>query len=93
MSHTTINQFATRRDFEQAQAAQSGKKLVVYEKRPGIDFIAVGGSAYIVPVDHPDTVRVTNGHVAQTTYVEWYNDETGVFETKNTRYVPNTLVA
>jgi hypothetical protein len=87
-----MSHFATRRDFEQAQADHSGKKLVMYHPRPGLDYIQVGLRASVVPLDHPDTVFVTNGYEAITSAVQWYNEETGVFETLNSRYVPSTLV-
>jgi hypothetical protein len=85
MSHLTMSQFATRLDFEQAQANQNGKQLVQYSELLNI---RVGYSALVVPVDHPDTYNVSNTMVAHTSVVQWYNGESGVFETLNSRYVP-----
>jgi hypothetical protein len=44
--------------------------------------------ACVTPVDHPDTLNVTNGQKATTSEVISRNDVTGVFETRNTIYVP-----
>lgn len=90
MSHLTMSQFASRLDFEAAQAAHNRKKLVRYS---ALHYILIGGRATVVPVDHPDTSYVTNGMAATTSEVLWHNEETGVFETLNTRYVPQSLVS
>jgi hypothetical protein len=45
------------------------------------------GRAYVTPVDHPDTVRVTNTQVAQTSTVVAINED-GSFETLNSIYRP-----
>jgi hypothetical protein len=92
MSHLNIEQFESRRAFEQAQADHNKKQLVVYDANEN-DYLVIGHPAYVTPVDHPDTYNVTNGRIVRTTVVEWYNTDTGVFETKNTRYVPSKLVA
>lgn len=89
MSHLNMSQFATRYDFEKAQAEHAGKQLVMYESAENV---RIGDCAYVIPIDHPDTYRVTNGRVARTTQVNWHNTETGVFETLNSRYVPQSLV-
>ena len=47
-----------------------------------------GGSAYLYPVDHPDTTNVSNTTVARTSKVVSWNKETGVIETLNTIYTP-----
>lgn len=69
---------------------QQAKKTVKYLTGLGAQFtrIAVGESAFIVPVDHPDAENVTNGNYAMTSRVQSYDAETGVFETLNTVYVP-----
>jgi len=48
----------------------------------------VGNRAFVTPVDHPDTVNVTNGRPAYTTEVVKYDEVTEQFETRNTLYVP-----
>jgi hypothetical protein len=90
-SHIAMKQFATRLDFERAQAEHSGRQLVQYSELVATP--AIGAGAFVVTLDHPDTYRVTSGLVAHTGPVQWYNEDTGVFETLNTRYVPATLVA
>lgn len=69
----------------------SNKKVVKYTSvvfpyAPTSD--PVGYPAVVVPVDHPDTVNVSNGIEATTTDVVAYDEATGIFETKNTVYVP-----
>ena len=70
--------------------AKQEKPVVQYRTNP-YTRIVVGDSAFVVPVDHPDTVNVTNGQGALTSEVVSYDPETGVFETKNTHYVPETV--
>lgn len=48
----------------------------------------VGNRAYVTPVDHPDTLNVTNGQPAVTTEIVAYDEVTEQFETRNTLYVP-----
>lgn len=51
------------------------------------NYIKVGSPAFIQPVDHPDTVNVSNKRVVMTSpVIEW--DINGNFETRNTIYVP-----
>jgi hypothetical protein len=50
--------------------------------------IVVGQRALVIPMDHPDTINVTNGVHAFTSEVIAYNSETGEFETRNSRYLP-----
>ena len=50
-------------------------------------FIKVGKPAAVYPLDHPSPF-VSNMTVAHTTRVTSYNPETGVFVTRNTKYVP-----
>lgn len=66
----------------------SEKKVVHYSR---LDYIQVGESADVVPVDHTSCL-VDNGRVAYTTIVESYDPVTGVFETKNTIYKPNIVL-
>lgn len=89
-SHLGMSQFATRLDFERAQAEHSGKKLVQYSELYGTP--VVGQRTTVRPIDHPDTIFVTNTEWASTSAVQWYNEETGIFETLNSRYVPQKLV-
>lgn len=51
-------------------------------------YIKVGESAFVFPLNHPDTYNVPNGYHANTTTVVKYDETTGVFETKNTVYSP-----
>jgi hypothetical protein len=49
----------------------------------------IGHSVLVVPVDHPGhDGRVTNTKLATTSAVQSYDETTGIFETKNTVYVP-----
>lgn len=52
-----------------------------------MDYINVGQGACVFPVDHPSDL-VTNQRVCHTSTVLWYDNITGEFETKNTKYVP-----
>lgn len=68
------------------------KKIVKYS---ALYSIAVGQSATVVPVDHTnplrgedDPRRVVNGQVAYTSAVQSYDETTGIFETRNSIYVP-----
>jgi hypothetical protein len=62
------------------------KQVVKYSALLGT--IKVGFGTVVVPVDHPDTYRVTNGEPARTSPVQSYDEVTGQFETRNTLYVP-----
>jgi hypothetical protein len=66
--------------------ATKEKQVVQYRVTP-FQRIVEGDSAFILPLDHPDTENVSNGTFASTSTVLSYNPETGDFETKNTRYV------
>jgi len=50
------------------------------------DRIRVGSSAFICPIDHPDTGNVSNQSVVRTSNVISHNKETGDFETENSIY-------
>jgi hypothetical protein len=65
--------------------AEKNKQVVQYRVTP-YQYIQVGESAVVIPVDHPDTELVTNGQAALTSEVLSYDTETGEFETKNTLY-------
>lgn len=65
------------------------KQVVKYSS---LLFCQVGTGAMVVPVNHPDTYRVSNGFTAYTSEVLSYNSDTGEFETKNSRYVPQSVV-
>lgn len=63
------------------------KKTVQYNNKKEF-WIKQGQSAFIFPVDHPDTERVSNTAFARTSTVVSYNEVTGIFETVNTIYIP-----
>jgi len=46
----------------------------------------IGHSVFVVPVDHPG--HASNGKFTTTSAVKSYDETTGIFETKNTVYVP-----
>lgn len=50
--------------------------------------VVVGSSAFLTPIDHPATDRVSNTGPVQTSRVESYDKETGRIETRNTIYLP-----
>lgn len=68
--------------------AEENKKQVVHYRVTPYQYIAVGTSAVVIPVDHPDAIRVTNGEAVLTSEVLSYDAETGEFETLNTLYKP-----
>lgn len=72
--------------------AKNEKPVVQYRVSPYTRII-VGDSAFVIPVDHPDTENVVNGVGALTSEVISYDTETGEFETKNTKYVIEKVVA
>jgi hypothetical protein len=51
------------------------------------NYINVGQSASVYPVDHPSAL-VSNMRICHTSKVLWYDETTGEFETENTKYVP-----
>lgn len=65
------------------------KPLVHYVGTPEI-FTDFDGQqrAYLTPVDHPDTVNVSNTRVARTSAIVSMNSDTGRIETRNTVYIP-----
>ena len=50
-------------------------------------YVVVGQSAVVRPVDHPSPL-VSNKTYVKTSPVVMVDYDSGVFETKNTRYVP-----
>lgn len=72
------------------QNTPSTKKIVHYNRNEET-FIKVGLSAFITPIDHPDTDNVTNTMVARTSRVITYDASTGEFETVNTLYKPASV--
>lgn len=65
------------------------KKVVQYTRVQFFVPGGVGGRAFVTPVDHPDTINVTNGQEgALTTEIVAYDEATETFETQNTVYVP-----
>lgn len=65
-----------------------GKKVVHYMGTPVIFNIGRNQHAYLEPVDHPDTVNVSNKSVARTSAIVSMNSATGRIETQNTIYMP-----
>jgi hypothetical protein len=63
------------------------KPIVNYIKEGAI--IIVGQNAIVVTLNHPSVGLVTPGHIALTSKVVAYCEESGDFETENTRYVTN----
>lgn len=68
-------------------ANQQPAKATVYYRPSKLDVIKVGGSAFIVPVNHTSPF-VSNGVRAMTSKVVWLNHTTGEFETLNSIYKP-----
>ena len=63
------------------------RKPVVHYRPSENDFIKVGHSAYIKPINHWDRLRVSNQKFVLTSEVlEVF--KSGIFETKNTIYQP-----
>jgi len=63
------------------------KKVVHYNDAHGV----VGwrnGSVFLTPVDHPDTLNVSNTRPVMTSTVVSWDKETGIIETLNTIYKP-----
>lgn len=70
------------------------KPVVHYDRSPSMYWIQVGFSAHVTPLDHPNHLeghRVTNGLPIRTSTVLSYDEETGEFETQNTKYVPSQV--
>jgi hypothetical protein len=66
------------------------KKTVKYDQSKTIQ-LAIGVSAIIFPINHPDSANVSNEkHVVTSTVVKI--SPNGVFETLNTVYVPEALL-
>lgn len=61
------------------------KKIVHYTPTKE-DFISVGQSAWVHPIDHPDKERVSNKKPVITSEVLRYDKSSGEFETLNTVY-------
>lgn len=60
-------------------------KDIAYYDKSKYHTITVGGIAIIYPLGHKN---VTDGTLAQTSRVVSYDEVSGVFETKNTVYIP-----
>jgi len=67
---------------------EKNKQVVKYTSVTFTASPVVGGHAFVVPVDHPDTVFVKNGHEAFTSQIVSYDETTEQFETLYTLYVP-----
>lgn len=76
--------YACRQDKAGCKCA---KKVVHYTPSEN-DFIQVGHGAFIKPVDHPDSERVSNVKYVITSQVVAYDRDTDEFETLNTLYRP-----
>ena len=59
-------------------------KPIVHFISSNDDYIHVGNSAFVNPIDHPDTVHVSNRKPIRTSEVVAINEDG--FETKNTIY-------
>lgn len=59
------------------------KKEVLYKEDKN-NYIVVGHSAYVLPINHPD---IYTGNLAKTSVVISYDPKTGSFETKNSHYI------
>lgn len=71
----------------------SGKKVVRYDTSKYFR-ISVGTRADVITIDHTNHhygQHVINGRPASTSIVEAYDKATGIFETKYTLYIPDTL--
>lgn len=64
------------------------KRLVHYDPTyPTV--ILLGFGAFVKPIDHDDTINVSNAKMIQTSAVVKYDGD-GCFETMNSLYVPVT---
>jgi hypothetical protein len=63
------------------------KKIVHYDDKMLVQEI-YGNRVVLYPVDHPDTIRVTNTTSALTSPIVLWDKDTGVIETQNTIYKP-----
>jgi hypothetical protein len=89
MSDLSMSKFASLTDYKAAlKERQAAKKVVQYDS--AVFFTDWNGDrrAEVVPVDHPDTVRVSNGRPATTSIVLNSDEVSGCFETEYTIYVP-----
>lgn len=66
------------------------KKIVHYNAQKPV-YIRVGTSAFVTPIDHPDSERVSNTRPVQTSKVLSFDISTGEFETMNTLYKPASV--
>jgi hypothetical protein len=66
------------------------KKTVHYDIKKGVIGLSVGQCAICHPIDHPDTIRVTNTCAVKTSRVLAIHPE-GVFETMNSLYKPKQV--
>lgn len=63
------------------------KKVVHYNDMHAV-YGWKNGSVFLCPVDHPDTVNVSNTKPVMTSTVVSWDKETGIIETLNTIYKP-----
>lgn len=64
-------------------------KPVVYYNKDKASFVSIGKSAMVYPLNHSSN-RVSNRSVCMTSDVVSHNENTGLFETLNSVYVPIT---
>ncbi len=76
--------YACRKDKASCQCA----KQVVHYRPTENDFIKVGHGAFVMPIDHPDSERVSNLRYVITSRVVAYDRDSDEFETLNTLYKP-----
>lgn len=61
---------------------------IVHYKANVMAYIKVGEPAIVYPVDHPDSLNVSNKTEVITSLVQALDVATGVFVTQNSCYVP-----
>jgi len=64
------------------------EKKVVRYKAGTQAVLGVGQSAFLHPIDHPDSSRVSNTKLVMTSAVIRYDPASGAIETENTLYIP-----
>lgn len=62
------------------------KRIVHYDDSKPVQ--EVGERVILHPINHPDTINVSNTTTVITSKVVSWNKETGVIETQNTVYIP-----
>lgn len=65
---------------------KTDKKIVRYYKDKGVEL--AGDRALLYPMDHPDSLRVSNTTLILTSKVINFDRDTGILETENSLYTP-----